>query len=291
MQFDISIDLGPLANVFTAAFGGKEDNSGALLEALKDTMDASSRQLVLLWSKEATIALSSNGAAGYIRYLTEDGAIYPFEGDPLHIIVENKHPAAYYLEMGTNAFDMKKMLGSSAKVKTTKDGDRYIRIPLEHSRKALDTFNIGQKASGLAATRNIPHGGGPRRTEWGDRMIAGNLGRRSKIVPVQGDLAQSTAQRIGTSTTLNKAGIPGRLAQYTWKASPFQSLVRFQDNKGKTSSFKTFRTISDNSDPDSWMHPGIAASHIAEKASIEMTPIFIQAVGEVTKKAFEKLGI
>lgn len=287
MQFDITIDLGPLQNLFDSAFGADEQ-AGTLDRSLRDILDASAQQLIVIWSKEATIALKH--PAGYIAALTDQGSVYPFPDNRLGVVVENDHPAAYFLEMGTNAFDIKKMLGSSAKVKESKAGNRYIRIPLDQSRKSLDKYNIGEQASKLAPSKNLGLEAGQRRTKWGDRLKANDLGQRSKIFAIQGALAMNTAQRIGTIATVGKSGEATRLIHYTWKASPFQNVVRFEDKFGKTSGYKSFRTISDASDPDSWIHPGINASHIAEKASIEMRPIFIENVAAAVKDAFAKLG-
>ena len=65
------------------------------------------------------------------------------------------------------------------------------------------------------------------------------------------------------------------------------------DFQGKTMGMKTFRTISDNSDPNSWIHPGIHASHIAEKAveAVKMQlDVEISKVLEPLYNNFNQLG-
>jgi hypothetical protein len=225
------------------------------------------------WHKQATLALKH--PAGYVRQI-DSNPQYPDADNPLHIRIECHHEAAFFLEVGTGAFDIKKMLGTSDKVKISKEGKRYIRIPFEHSKMSLVEYGIGTEAAGLMATRRqVPTVQNPRSTVWGKRLKAGEIGRRSKIFPVTGALARGAGERV---------------IRYTWKASPFENLVRMEDKFGQTRGYSTFRTISEISDPDSWLHPGIQASHIAEKTTEIIRPVLIQSLGDALQRAFNAVG-
>jgi len=269
VQFNLSIDLAPLQAVFDSAYAEIPHS-----DVLGSIVEATGNQLVAEWRKQAYLSLTPGGAAGYTsaRYF-DNTPQWPFENNPLHAVVENRHPAAMFLELGTQPFDQKKMLWTGKKVKISKDGHRYITIPFEHSRKSLDAAGVGSAAAALAPSRNLPTKGPTRKTAWGGRLQAGNIGRKHK-------------QWTGVTSEGKPVAV-----DYKWKTSPFQNLVRFEDKQGKTSGFKTFRTISEKSDSDSWMHPGIQASHIAETAVNNVRPLFVRQIGEAFPEALRMLGI
>lgn len=60
------------------------------------------------------------------------GAKYPYQSDRLHYKIIHTSPHAKSLEEGFGAFDMKKALDTSTKVRIGKDGKRYLVIPFQH---------------------------------------------------------------------------------------------------------------------------------------------------------------
>ena len=264
------IDITPFENLVSAIEGLKTQ--------LENEVEAFGYGvLVQAWHKEAATALKRPG--GYIQKIDE-GIEYPFDHDPLNFVVVNRHVAARYLEEGFEPFDLKKMLSTSAKVKVGKDGKRYLHIPFEHSTSELKEAGVYEEARGLRQSRittivrNTARGD-QRSYEWGGRLKGmGDLGRRSKVFPVTTDLARA----IGGSV------------KYTWKTSPFEGIVRFQAGPGPQSRYSSFRTISENSNPQAWIHPGIQASHIAEKAINSVKTEFYTMLAKAVKDAFQKAG-
>jgi hypothetical protein len=53
---------------------------------------------------------------------------------------------------------------------------------------------------------------------------------------------------------------------YQYKSSIYQGIQRQKSNVTKQSSYVSFRRISENSDENSWIHPGFQASNLAESA-------------------------
>lgn len=72
-----------------------------------------------------------HSSGGYARGIV-NGLQYPYNNDPLHFFAENLAPYARALEDGFDAFDMKKALESSDKVRISKDGKKYLVIPFRH---------------------------------------------------------------------------------------------------------------------------------------------------------------
>ena len=133
------MNFGITANIDLSAFQALEEIAGRLESRLAKTVETSGNQLVAEWSKEARIALKN--PSGYVLKIAE-GTHYPFNNNPLHFVIENDHPAVVFLEEGTVAFDMKRMLYTSAHVKIGKGGKRYMSIPFGHSVDSLKSAGI-----------------------------------------------------------------------------------------------------------------------------------------------------
>jgi hypothetical protein len=282
MNFPITAtaDLSALANLDQLLADNAE--KGIRAELARTVKDFGG-MLIFEWTKGATIALKNPGK--YMQMI-DDGKIYPFEDDPLHFVIINDHPAAVYFEQGYDPFDMRKMLAAHGK--TAKDGTRYMRIPFGHSQGEMVRAGISEdELKEMTATerRHVPMSAGDyvfwkQKTFAGDRLTdLGDVGKRRKYFSFQtGDLAR-------------REGIYGRkTVDYTWKSSKFEGAQKFVDNAGTTKGFMTFRTISEKSDPDAWIHPGLRAMHIAGHAVETIAPLFINAVAETVEKAFRQAG-
>jgi hypothetical protein len=261
-SFSISFDLPDRLLGFINQF--EEEIRKAIPEIISNI----TALLEIQWKQEATNSLKS-----VEKY---NNSFSQREISPFHIILENNHPAVFFLESGTAPFDMKRMLDTSAHVKVSeKTGNRYIRIPFEG--KVKDYIAGGVDKSEIRAmagsTFSIKSTGGRERriiTKYGDRLTdMGGLGVKRKYFTV----LNATREKLPNKTNSPNMGFTpyteykaATTIDYTWKSSPYENAVKMVDFQGKTIGMKTFRTISDASDPNSWIHPGIHASHIAEKA-------------------------
>ncbi len=189
------------------------------------------------------------------------GGIQPVEvdGNWCHIHLVGELPNA--IENGMAPYDMKPGLlaGPNAKV-NPKTGTRFNTVPFRHGIPGTTGKRVGMPmpftgttkagkpnsiiynaAKKLKVSSELPTG----KTAWGGKTgDFGGYGQRSQL-PV-------------------KKGRPGA---YTWKSSPYAGIYRI----GKFYSQKTqyqytsFRRVSDNSDPNSWWHPGIRPRHLVNQ--------------------------
>lgn len=53
--------------------------------------------------------------------------------------------------------------------------------------------------------------------------------------------------------------------EYQHKNSIYEGIRKVKDSVTGQNSYQSFRRVSENSDPDSWIHPGIDAAHLAQK--------------------------
>lgn len=238
-----------------------EEKRGLLYRRVEKAVENGADILISNWADEATVALPGS-KGGYANSIFKEPQGWA------HIAVINNHPAAVYLEKGIDAFDLKKMLQTSSKVKISKDGKRYMHIPFEHSREELIKAGTDpREISGMKPSTRDPRA-------WGDKLTDfGNVGRRRKyFTPTRGQMEKQTVD-------------------YEWKISKFENTYKFEDTKtGQTAGFKSFRTISENSDPMSWIHPGIRAMNIAGNAVEKTRPMFYRSISEVVERTLRESG-
>lgn len=164
------------------------------------------------------------------------------------------------LEDGASPYDLKKGLLRSSKVKRTKDGKPYIHVPFQ-----LKTPGGGARGSEPSV---MPRSIYRMASQMG-------IGQPMKLPKKYEDYGIKTR----LSADIEKWG------HYTWKASPYQGIVKTPSGGGGgKSTYHTFRTVSKNSDPSSWIHPGFRKLGAIEQASQKVEQIFAEVMGTLSKK-------
>lgn len=225
-----------------------------------------------------------DNAEGAFKYPTgdylagiHDGLEYPYENDVYRGAVINTVPHAKWIEHGTPAHDMKKMLFTSAKVRISAKGKRYLIIPFRHgtpsagshegghgtSRATLRTMpqSIYHMARKLPASRQLTGRKVPNPAAGGRDAIRYTYHWGGKLTP--GDMA---AVGVGT---LNK--------RPHWKSSPYAGMVRFpaHENTGQHT-YRTFRVMHEDS--KGWLHPGTPPKNLAQKTATEIQPAVVRLI-------------
>lgn len=169
------------------------------------------------------------------------------------------------VENGKAPFDMKPGLLAGPNAKMGKSG-RFNTVPFRHGTPGTTGKRVGtpMPITGLSAkdkpvsaiyvaarklSPSLEGSGG--KTIWGGRT--GDFGG------------------YGIQTQLPVKG--GRPGAYTFKASPYAGMVKTAKTYGKATQnqYTTFRRVSENSNPNSWWHPGLQAKHLAERVRIYLT--------------------
>ena len=168
----------------------------------------------------------------YLMGLNFDSIVYPYEETfSGAVILRGKLPNMF--EQGFPNFDMKVGFGKSGKITRTKSGGWYLTIPFRHSTPGAFMYGqaMGKDVYGVAKKLN-PYGSGQ--------------GNTSLSWPGAGDKSWTG---------------------YQHKTNKYNGMVRIVKSyqKATQSQYMTFRRVSNNSDPQSWMHPGYAGVHAAEK--------------------------
>lgn len=171
-------------------------------------------------------------------------------------VVESDYRYAQDIETGRPARDLKKMLDTSLKVRTTKDGTRYLIIPFRHNFSSAppDAKGLGlstivghtKRASGTGAWSLLtqsPTTVRQRKYNWGDRLTGADVPRN-----------QQGMVRMNTATGAAK----------------------------KSSALLTFRVMSEKS--RGWIIPSQPGLNIAKSVSEEMQPMAEEFLAEAIKR-------
>ncbi|MGF6354068.1 hypothetical protein ABIE27_001978 [Paenibacillus sp. 4624] len=155
------------------------------------------------------------------------------------VFTTSPHGAA--IEDGQAAKDMKPGLLGSSKAKTGAKGKKYITVPFRHGAPRTSTMaampkSVHAQAKKLQVSRVTT--ALPTRTySWGGRIQKDDTGKRSHM-----------------------GAHPG--AGYTWKTGKYQGLVKM--GRPGQEQYLTFRRLSEDSSPKSWMRPTIKPKPIRD---------------------------
>jgi len=159
--------------------------------------------------------------------------------------------------------------------RVAKDGkSRYNTVPFGHS--APGRGAVGQKGAVMpqdiyALAKRLPHGGRLK--------LPGELsgwGTRSKVpagVNAEWNRRQSFIGRFLRT--------PPMTAPYTHKTGHYEGMVR-TGRKGHTS-YMTFRRVSSNSSPNSWIHPGREPNPILAAVRAYCEPLVVAALEQAAR--------
>jgi hypothetical protein len=199
------------------------------------------------WIMEAQKRLSSSRRDyinGIQEVVTESGAA--------SVALVGAFPVA--VEEGMPAYDMRTtLLAAGAKgVHTNAEGGRYRSIPFQHQTPgssgqggAAPMGSAYADSLGLEAARAIG-----KAVYAEAKKLAPTTGMPGGPVSYGGRLPAGLAPKLkGIHTTDIYAGMVRQQKTYA---------------KATQNTYTTFRTISTNSDPAKWMHPGIPAARISE---------------------------
>lgn len=160
------------------------------------------------------------------------------------------------IEEGTYPFDMKDGFMKSSKIKVGKNGKRYLIIPFRWSTPG----SVGQSEVfsnqlpkevykiAKAQPKDIPVAGGGMRS----------MGLQLEQLPEQ-------FQTKGVRPEIQATAKSPLFEAYQHKNSIYEGVTAQQDGVTGQNRYFSFRRVSENSDPRSWIHKGMEAKNLMEK--------------------------
>jgi hypothetical protein len=149
---------------------------------------------------------------------------------------------ALMIEEGSNPYDIKEGLKKSSKTKQSIGGNWYIDVPFRFA------------TSKAIATSPVFSGIMPSQIERIAKKAAPASVPQSKLPPAY--------QKPSYRDTINKGGMV--YPKYDHKVSVYDRIRRVQTGK-RGGKYMTFRRVSENSDPNSWIHEGFTARNFMDQ--------------------------
>lgn len=164
------------------------------------------------------------------------------DSNSIQVSLDSKNTLAISIEEGASPYDMKPYLLNSSKVKIAKDGTRYLSVPFKWA-------TTSAKGTGFANKMT--------------RSVYDEVRR-------EGSVSNKTAQSkkiISRPTIYDSAGSVV-FNEYKHKTSTVSGIKKYP--QGSRSSYYSFRTVSEKSDPDSFIHKGFQARNFFDQTLLEM---------------------
>lgn len=270
IKYNISFDIGSVLDI-------KSMINKQIFPLLNQAVRAVAQQTAADWQKEVYQAkLWSGEKDSYAQSVK-----WRMTGD-FTAVVEADYKHAGEIETGRPPRDLKKMLGTSSKVRRTESGKRFLVIPMRHNVDKLNAAGLGDVAKNLEASSVIGSGSRPS-------------GEVTHLSPSSG--MTPSAKRKQTpflSSIKTKSAMQVPQNSYAWgqrlsksDAGPnkwAQGMVRFDTStpKGKSSAYMTFRIMMEGS--GGWIVPAQAGQYLAKKVTSNMQPKAQAAFAQAIKK-------
>ena len=197
------------------------------------------------------------------------------------ILLSYEDPIVRMVEEGQSAFDEKNGFANSAKKHYKKDGGWWLTIPMHQGTPDAvgesDPFSSIMPDEVYKQVKNKPT---DIPTSTGQR----SSGLALSDIPAPFDIPK-TRQAIEATPTNS------RYEEYVNKTSIFAGLVKIQDSVTGQNTYMTFRRVSDKSDPNAWIHPGIEKHDLTGKAMTELESHLEEELQSATNDILNQLGI
>lgn len=212
-------------------------------EQIEDLLDYTAKEVTAgfarEWQNEANTTLKSS------RQEYVNGIVVVDEGFAQGaVVLTGSFPNM--IESGAETFDIKDGVLNGPNAKTGKDGKKYNTIPFKFGipTSLAENFNGGilpEEVHSILKERNA--------NEPLEKYDLKNL-------PAQLKEPQKKQVRMPESKSF---------AEYQHKHSIYEGVSKKKDETTGQNSYVSFRRVSENSDPASFIHPGIEAHNLAEK--------------------------
>lgn len=188
-------------------------------------------------------------------------------------VIETEYKLASEIENGRPAYDMKRMLDTSLKVRTTKSGKRYLIIPFRHNTPGNNAHGQAMPASVYKLARQLAP----------SRIVATQVnGRKSGLdasdIRTRGALHVNKNMYAWGDRLSTKGQLP-KLKQ----RSRYEGMYRFETSSGgsTSSAFLTFRVMIEGS--PKWIVAARPGLFLAKGVVDRLGPLANQAFAQAVK--------
>jgi hypothetical protein len=195
------------------------------------------------------------------------------------VLLSYQNPLVKMIEEGCSAFDQKIFFEQSSKKHTTKNGKWFLTIP----------FNIGTPDSTGEFVSSVM----PSEVYDVVKEKSADMPTTSGAFKSKGLALNEIPEQFATPRTralIEATATNQRWEAYKNKTSIYEGISKIQDPTTGQSSYKSFRRVSSNSDPNSWIFPGMTEKDLMGKALQEIESDEGKIVGNGIKVEMAQMG-
>jgi hypothetical protein len=279
-EFKVSVSLPSVMNA-------RPELAGQMFPLLSQAVNAVAQQTAINWQEAVYRAkLWSGEKDAYAK------TIQMKMTGPYSALVWSDYKYASDIEEGRPPRDLKRMLDTSMKVRTTKDGRRFLVIPFRHNTPGNDALAPAMPTSVYELAKQMAPSSvaGQRVAPAGERTALSPFGMRplKKQVPFASNPVTKQTYMVPRNTYKWGDKLPAMALASPAEGRKYANMYRFDattPGARSYSTYLTFRVMMEGS--SGWIVPAQPGQHIAQKVAEEMQPIAEEAFGEALKRSAE----
>lgn len=276
-SYKIQVDLGRLGDAIT------ETAMASAYPAVHQAVVSTAEGIRADWQAAVNRAMPIRDAWTRQRNDAAVASISVTYSGPFSATVASSNQDVIGVEEGFPARDLKLMLQTSSRTKVSARGKRYLTIPMRHGTPGNDALapampkHIAKMAAKMGQSEVI-----------GQRMRPNALGFLVPQSVYRWDNKPGDQFNAGKKKYLSIGALPAGLAPKllpSHKTDPYAGMRRMAANSGgaKSSTFLTFRVMSESSPPGSWTIPAKPGQYV-------LRDIAGRAQGQFADRLSEILG-
>lgn len=194
----------------------------------------------------------------------------------------SQNPLVRMIEEGASVFDMKAGFEHSEKRKLKANGSGwYLTIPFREGAEGTigesDVFTSSMPEAVYEVVKEK------------NADIETNTGFKSKglsLSEIPEEYRAPQTRAAVTSIVTNQ-----KFEEYKNKTSIYAGISKITDKVTGQNSYQSFRRVSDKSDVNSWIFPGMEAKHLTDRAMTDLESHLAQELNVATNEALSKIGL
>lgn len=235
-------------------------------EQVDTMMNNIAKSLAMVYMSKLETEVSNSLHSTRRRYLQNIRMIDSGPMEATVLLDYSKDPLVKAIEEGSGPTDLKTGLLMSPKAKISKTGKRYITVPMRWSTPGA----VGESEM------------------FGNQLPQDVYDIVSKGGPTKLSDLPSQYQTVQSRKEIKSSEGKTLFDQYTHKTALHSGITKQTDNVTGQSTYFSFRRVSENSDPNAFIHPGIMPRNFIDKAFNSMN--LEQEVGIQIDKELAKIG-
>lgn len=273
-EFKISVDLSGIA-------GAGNIINQQVFPLLSQAVRAVAQQTAINWQEAVQRAKLWSGEKD-----AYSGSIQMKMTGPFSALVWSDYKYAEEIETGRPPRDLKVMLNTSLKVRTTKTGKRYLFIPFRHNTPGNDALAPAMPPDVYAMAKEMAPSSIVGQKQRLSGTDAYDMQTRQRLTVPQNVYKWGDRLDVMTPTRQFNATFGGAAGKISEKMmGRYQGMYRFNTTTpggAQHSTYLTFRTMAEGS--PGWIVPAQPGLYLAKKTADEMQPLAEEAFGEAVKR-------